>query len=228
MIPGLLSLLHEEGIFGPGWQAVGSDNFYAYQGLHLPVGFMMCMAATIGPKFPELLQMWSRLGPDDIVGAEAVQRYSLDRMRIPLDSEDLVNLMSHETPGIPSGWSALAFDALYTFLVAINQLLHKGVHRTEIRGEVLLQELRRTSFTGISGSVSFNENGDRLGAYELLNVQGDPRETVRVAEFSASTSEFFFEKPLVWMDGLMGATPPAHLYSCDPGFYKEEQSKQCS
>ncbi|CAE7223416.1 Tg [Symbiodinium sp. KB8] len=29
------------------------------------------------------------------------------------------------------------------------------------------------------------------------------------------------------MDGLMGATPPAHLYSCDPGFYKEEQSKQC-
>ncbi|CAE7776927.1 Grm5 [Symbiodinium sp. CCMP2456] len=228
MIPGMLSLLHEEGIFGPGWQAVGSDNFYAYQGLNLPVGFMMCMAATRGPKFPELLKMWSRLGPDDIVGADAVQRYSLDRMRMPLDREDLVNLMSHGAPGIPSGWSALAFDAVYTFLVAINQLLHKGVPRSEIRGEVLLQELRRTSFTGISGSVSFNENGDRLGAYELLNVvQGDPRETVRVAVFSASTSEFFFEKSLVWMDGSTGATPPDRLYSCDPGFYKEEQSKQC-
>ena len=95
MIPGIFSLLYEEGIFGPGWQAVGSDNFYAYQvhqDFYLPVGFMICMAATKGPKFPELLQMWSRLGPEDIVGAEAVQRHSLDQMRMPLDREDVVKM----------------------------------------------------------------------------------------------------------------------------------------
>ena len=54
--------------------------------------------------------------------------------------------------------------------------------------------------------MSFNENGDRLGAYELLNVQGEALETVRVAVFSASTSELFFEKFPTWMDAGLWST----------------------
>jgi len=61
------------------------------------------------------------------------------------------------------------FDAGYTFVVAINNLLNRGLPPTEIFGEVLLQEIQATSFEGVSGSVQFNADGDRIVDYSLLN-----------------------------------------------------------
>ena len=38
---------------------------------------------------------------------------------------------------------------------------------------------------------------------------------------------FAFERDLVWMDGSRRSSPPPRLNACDPGFYQDEQSRQC-
>ena len=73
--------------------------------------------------------------------------------------------------------------------------------------------------------MTFDENGDRLVAYEPLNMQADG-EAVVAAFFSPSSSDSF-QRDLVWMDGSRRSSPPPHLYSCDPGLYKDELSGQC-
>ena len=174
-------------------------------------------------------------------------------MREPLANGSVERVLSDLSD--LSAYAAFSFDAVYAFIIAINQLLHAGVAADAIRGQVLLEEMRRTSFTGVSGEarsieprgrqqkgqslvlsalaqVSFDENGDRLSAYQLWNMktgttpQGQPAvEAVVAASFSASTLNFTFIDGLVWMDGSQASQPPPELYSCDPGFYKDLSSK---
>ena len=148
-------------------------------------------------------------------------------MRQPLVNGSVERAVANADIG---AYSAFAFDAFYAFVIAINQLLHAGVPGSMIRGRILLEELRKTSFTGVSGPVSFDENGDRLAAYELWNIQSTgasaPRAVV-AATFSASTQDFTLQADIVWMDGSNRSTPPPELYSCGAGFYKEELSRQC-
>ena len=119
----------------------------------------------------------------------------------------------------------------YAFFIAINRLLFKGVAEPDIRGQVLLQELRETSFLGITGEVSFDEFGDRVGTFELQNLQKDPNsqllQTVVVGLFSTSTGHFSFSRNPVWMDGSAGIKPPQELSTCIPGYYEEEQTRHC-
>ena len=136
-----------------------------------------------------------------------------------------------------------------------------------IKGQVLLEQMRRVRFTGASGEVSFNENGDRFGTYELMNIQSDawvlrirgmfyfpklgetqPDEyekhcmftfeasnsgkskdgrAIAIASFSSLTLSFTFHHQPIWMDGGVRSMPPQELYSCEPGFYWEDQSRQC-
>ena len=150
-------------------------------------------------------------------------------MKRPLANGSVEALLSQSAV---SAYAAFAFDAFYAFIIAINQLLHAGTPVIAIHGELLKDEMFKTSFTGVSGEVSFDGNGDRLAAYELWNVQITDRvsskaEAVVAASFSASTLAFTFYRDLVWMDGSNQSQPPPQLYSCDPGFYKEEQSRQC-
>ena len=115
--------------------------------------------------------------------------------------------------------------------IAINQMLLTGVEEHAVRGKALLQEVRDVNFSGASGDVRFDSNGDRLASYELLNMQGDALAPVAssVAVFSTSALEFSFRSRsgLVWMNGLSGANPPEDLLACDAGFFKEELSRQC-
>ena len=53
-----------------------------------------------------------------------------------------------------SAYAAFSFDALYAFIIAINQLLNAGVPTDAIQGHVLLEEMRKTSFTGVSGEAT--------------------------------------------------------------------------
>ena len=121
---------------------------------------------------------------------------------------------------------AFSFDAVYTFIVAINQLLHSGTELSGIRGQVLLEEMHRVRFTGVSGEVSFDDNGDRFATYDLMSTQSDGREIVS-ASFDSLTLSFTFQNELVWADGSTQDLPPQELYACDPGFYKDELSRQC-
>ena len=70
-------------------------------------------------------------------------------MQRPLSDDFVIDVMAENADG--NSWQALAFDCVYSFLVSINQLLHKGFKDHEIKGELLLKELRNVSFTGVPG-----------------------------------------------------------------------------
>ena len=220
----ILPVLEDEGMLGEGWQLVGTDT---YADVTLPLGFMTFLPSAMGSRFPDFQRLWSRIEEEDILSTEARQEYSLDRMKAPLDHASVQSVIGDVAK--ISTWTVLAFDAVYTFLVAINQLLQKGVPQSAIRSEVLLEELLKTQFVGASGQVSFDENGDRLGAYNLLNMQQLHRQapqSVVAAVFSASTGNFTFQTDLVWMDGSRGLKAPQRLFLCESGFYQAE-SRQC-
>lgn len=131
-----------------------------------------------------------------------------------------------------SSYAAFAFDAYYAFLIAINSLLHQGNSASSIKGDLLLQTLLRTSFTGVSGDVSFDENtGDRMLSYELWNLQSSSSSLAArvVAEFSSALGNFTFRdgEEVTWMGGSKGKLPPASLSECNPGFFYSRMTRRC-
>eukprot|EP00971_Amphidinium_carterae_P131230 2599512-Amphidinium_carterae.1 len=125
----------------------------------------------------------------DCYGVAARERYMLDYMRVPL-SDSVAPLLTAESfdDVYPHYAVPLIFDSLYTYVVAINNLLHAGFAPQQIHGELLLEELKATSFIGVSGQVSFDEVGDRIGRFDLMNtvVEGELL-PVAVAYFDAAT-----------------------------------------
>ncbi|CAE7316306.1 grlE [Symbiodinium sp. CCMP2456] len=227
MVPRLMPVMAQEGLLASDWQAIGSDTL-AWPTAHafLPLGFMMVVARGQGSKFSEFRDLWSTLGYSDLLGSDAQARYGIGRMRTPLAEVSNATLSA-----AVQSYHAFAFDAAYSFIIAINQMLLRGVAEHAVRGQALLEELRGMNFSGVSGDVRFDSNGDRLASYELLNMQGDALAPVAssVAIFSTSALEFSFRSRsgLVWMNGLPGANPPEDLLACDAGFFKEELSRQC-
>eukprot|EP00434_Breviolum_minutum_P036186 symbB.v1.2.032056.t1/scaffold3795.1/size50223/4 len=214
-----LPILGEVGMLGPGWQYLGSDSSLQADVLELlPVGYMMIGFVNQGELYPRFTELVSKMGVDDFLGQESIQRYKLD-----VHSSDRERVNSTLSTLSSNQYASFAFDATYTFLIAINSLKHQGLNDSEISGEVLLAEIRRSRFLGISGEVSFDENGDRYALYFLKNVvpNGAPRD---VAIFSVSKKQFTFAENLTWMDGSVGNFAPRELVSCDPG---EEYRSDC-
>lgn len=218
-----LPILDEEGMLGPDWQYFASDSSVSIGLLELlPAGCFLISFVNKGPLYPKFQELLSKLDLDDWIGPNSTERYKLEANLI--DAVHLNASMQHITT---DPYASFAFDATYTFLVAANNLMHQGLNESEIYGEVLLEELRRTQFFGVSGEVSFDENGDRAASYEILNVVSGAEDPKTVAIFSVSTKQFTFLDNLTWMDGSVGNFLPRHLVSCDPGFYKEEKFSPC-
>ena len=78
-------------------------------------------------------------------------------------------------------------------------------------GTVVTQHLREVSFNGVSGSIAFDEHGDRLSqAWEVLHAEP----TVMEVEVGWASSEVFVVSPSsqsAWPHGPMGA--PADSYA---------------
>ena len=161
----------------------------------------MFRASGKGALFPEFERLWSVLQAEDGREAALKQRYKLDSMREPLANVAIEDLDRGALE--LNAYFGFAFDASYAFAIAINQLLHAA---PEPRGRLLLEELRRTRFTGVSGEVTFDQSGDRLVAHELLNMHADGGAVI-AADFSPSSSDFSFQRDLVWMDGSRRSHP---------------------
>ncbi|CAE7395361.1 Grm2, partial [Symbiodinium sp. CCMP2592] len=210
---GFFNVLEQEGMVTPAWQILSTDTFQADAGRK--VGYMYLRPSGEGAKAPELRQLWSWLSPHDM---EAT-----NQMQLPAG---LVGDEMFDEGAVFDPIAFCNFDSVYAYFIAINNLLHSGVDASEVRGRALLDEMSRLGFNGVSGDMSFDRNGDRLGAFEFLNVQSDGN-IASVASFSAKTLNFTVTAPLTWMDGSVGYFPPPDMYSCDPGFYQEEQTRQC-
>ena len=63
------------------------------------------------------------------------------------------------------------FDGMRTLFMAISNTLHRGVDKSDIKGENLRKDIFDLKFEGISGPIGFDENGDRLSPYAIMNNQ---------------------------------------------------------
>eukprot|EP00971_Amphidinium_carterae_P065850 1304917-Amphidinium_carterae.1 len=68
----------------------------------------------------------------------------------------------------------------------------QGVDEREIHGQVLLDQIKLTSFEGVTGAVSYDANSDRNGNFDLMNhrPQGDELLLVVSATWEASSDTF--------------------------------------
>lgn len=225
---GLLPLLKREGFFDQGYQVVCSETATNFP--EFPVGFMRWKPVSEGPKFEDFRQLWSLMRADDVLSESARAALGIDQFRVPLEEATVppVTDAGFLDPELGlSLYEPFLFDALYTFVIAINVLLNGGTPVEDIKGELLLNQLRRTEFEGISGSVAFDENGDRQASYELVNLHPDG--SFRVAGlFTSSLGQFSVANGNVyWVGGVKADYPPFFLTDCGPGSYKDVDLGQC-
>lgn len=73
--------------------------------------------------------------------------------------------------GSPFGFYApYIYDSVYAVAYAMDRLIRKGISIQD-NGDLLLQNIRNfTYFNGLTGLVFFDENGDRLPVYDILNL----------------------------------------------------------
>lgn len=166
---------------------------------------------------------------DDVLSVSARARYGLDMFRVPLEQATAPAMTDagFADPSLALDlYEPFLFDALYTFLIAINQLLNGGYKVEEIKGETLLKQLRLTEFEGISGFVSFDENGDRQASYELVNLHP---EGMKVAGLYRSDNGVFAVAAgnVYWIGGVQADSAPSFLTDCRSGSYKDELLEQC-
>ncbi|CAE8729360.1 unnamed protein product [Polarella glacialis] len=171
--------MRDEGALTQDWQLLGSESTRvtgAPAGFtmdDIPIGFMQFFPVSKGPKFPEFEKLWLKLKADDVIGTDAVSRYNLDKLQVTLDAMSVrkVGDSFFSDTGLLFLEESFLFDAAYTFVLAVNDLLNEGNSLAQIKGPVLLAKLKKASFEGITGQVSFNAEGDRLASYQLVNMQ---------------------------------------------------------
>lgn len=115
---------------------------------------------------PWFLQMWMALFSNE-TNFNGDRRTLCDRNLSILEAEDY-----NREPSV-----SLVIDTVHVFAIAIDRLIKENCPgsteaksiRACIEGPLLLKYLRNTTFEGENGAVSFDENGDILGRYELRN-----------------------------------------------------------
>eukprot|EP00403_Amphidinium_massartii_P034209 CAMPEP_0178457216 /NCGR_PEP_ID=MMETSP0689_2-20121128/46901_1 /TAXON_ID=160604 /ORGANISM="Amphidinium massartii, Strain CS-259" /LENGTH=195 /DNA_ID=CAMNT_0020083457 /DNA_START=41 /DNA_END=625 /DNA_ORIENTATION=- len=166
--------------------------------------------------------------PEDVYGVEARSRYMIDHFLVLPENADRPMLTEASfSTAEPHFLSPFVIDAAYTFVVAINNLLNAGIPGSEIAGTKLLQEVQNTSFTGVSGPVSYDQEGaDRVGDFELFNLQDGGYGIVD----SAGSELFTFQTAndaITWAGGVLGASAPDELIACAPGQRWDETAGFC-
>ena len=213
-----LTTMEEEGLLGPEWQIVASESWPLL--LTLPNGFMKWNPVSLGAKYPQFQDLWGKMTADDVVGVAARDRYKLNNFRVPIENASVppVTDAAFQNLEIPD-YSTFLFDACYTLIFSINALLQSGRAVNEIKGEILLEQVKLSRFEGISGQVGFDEYGDRQAAYELWNYQPDAWKIIGI--FSAADSQMTLQLNPYWMFGVSSLLPPVEKTSCGAGYYKD-------
>eukprot|EP00971_Amphidinium_carterae_P114517 2269015-Amphidinium_carterae.1 len=134
-------------------------------------------------------------------------------MRVHVENASAPNLLSSDfvVDGLDPGVGFL-FDAAYTMVIAINDLLNKGVAPEAASGARLVEQIRHVAFEGVTGNVSFNDELDRPATYELWNARSENITTLHITHIGDITSGAIdlLMQP-VWATGNESSVPPAML-----------------
>lgn len=110
--------------------------------------------------------------------------------------------------------SSFAYDATWAIALALNKSIQRLADRGKFlenftytdkeMADVVQEALKNTSFLGVTGPVSFTENGERIGYIQIEQLQGV--ESKRVAVYDPATDSVIMNKkePIRWQ----GSGPP--------------------
>lgn len=105
-------------------------------------------------------------------------------------------------------YGTFTYDAVWAFATAAAQMLRAGADPIQNRGS-FLNYLRNVEFEGVSGTIKFDENQDRVGAeYGIYNFRAELGVGVQVATWSTSTGIISLS-PIIYADGTQ--TVPSDL-----------------
>ena len=112
-----------------------------------------------------------------------------------------------------NSYTALSYDTTYTIGLALDRLIRRGEDVKD--GDLLLKSiLEETDFVGLTGPISFDENGDRQAIYDIVNVR-DPDlgwEVVGVAKGESGITIF---EEITFSDGSNDIPSSAELIYVD-------------
>ena len=226
----LLPVLEDEGMLQEGWQVLASEAATVFDDdPPPPVGMMRWKPRNRGPRFQNFLEHWSKMRVDDVLGQKALAQYKIKDFRMPLERATAPALTADTFADGEAAleiYASFAFDACYAFAAAISELLNRNTPLGDIRGEVLLNMVKAVEFEGTTGTVSFDENGDRKASvYELENYHPDGWQLSGV--FSTAGNQLTILDDLYWLGGAMSMTAPARVKTCGTGLYEEEATGRC-
>ena len=113
---------------------------------------------------------------------------------------------------------------------ACENITHSNA-RACIKGPQLLEQLLATEQEGYSGYLKLDENGDRLGSYDISQYIGDNLAGRKVAVFSSVSNKLFITQTITWEHHNLpnsGTVPESRCSRpCKPGEVRITQKEKC-
>eukprot|EP00899_Mesostigma_viride_P020802 jgi/Mesvir1/28723/Mv19692-RA.2 len=139
-----------------------------------------------------------------------------------------------QIPAVIAGNHQLVVDAVYTIVHGLRRVLEDAAARNKTAcetfyspswdGTELYRAMRNASFLGTSGPISYDENGDRIGTLNIINLvnsfhpNGSLARSTSVVTHSwnAADGTFVMQAPTTWRDGSTTPPGPVPLYRMPP------------
>ncbi|XP_077999945.1 gamma-aminobutyric acid type B receptor subunit 2-like [Glandiceps talaboti] len=119
---------------------------------------------------------------------------------------EYVNATSH-LDLLPAYFANLVYDAVWSIALALNttanrlppgKRLEHFTYENKSVMDVINNAMKETNFVGMSGHVSFNENGDRVGKAMIYQF----KETEYVYRGNREPEGFYWDSPISWRGGV--------------------------
>lgn len=109
------------------------------------------------------------------------------------------------------------FDGVLLYANALNESIREdpSMLTRPINGTDMVRRMWNRSFTGITGNVTIDSNGDRISAYSLLDMNPTTGRFEIVAHFLHNRLEFESEKEIHWAGGRDQAPPDRPICGYD-------------
>ena len=123
--------------------------------------------------------------------------------------EDWINRDPVEYPGAGNSdvntFVPHTYDATYAMAWALDRLVRRNV--TPSNGSALLASVQQeTNFPGLTGNVTFDENGDRFAIYQILNFYDSGDGAIFTEVGNTEGDDRIYTAPIIFRDG--STVPP--------------------
>ncbi|XP_026220310.1 extracellular calcium-sensing receptor-like [Anabas testudineus] len=189
--------------------------------------FLLDLSPTKVAASPVLTEFW-----EDAFNC-SLEKNATTKKKMCDGSEDIKKLQSPYTDTSQLGITNMVYKAVYAIAHAIHNAVCQETNSTtqcdklsRIDSKQILTQLKKVNFSQNGYHVSFDDNGDPVAMYELVNWQKSSSgsiEMVTVGYYDASLpvgQEFHIYKNLTWVEGRTQVPVSVCSDSCRPGTHK--------